>query len=126
MYPQQSVEFSCGQIGGGDEAAGLGNTAIGELTNENVMAEPFRNPAEPKPRPTGRSANHRVRDAARGGLRNYKCPEAQARTVRPFQRPNFLVERIGDNNVVADILHVERHEVGKQRLIYERISREGP
>jgi len=46
--------------------------------------------------------------------------EAQAWAVG-FKARTFHVERIGDNNVVADGLHVERHIAAWQVFIYKRI-----
>src|SRR5882672_1565 len=46
--------------------------------------------------------------------------EAKSRAVG-FKARTFLVEHIGDDNIVADGLHVKRHIVARQILIYKRI-----
>ncbi len=46
--------------------------------------------------------------------------EAKSRAVG-FKARTFLVEHIGDDNIVADGLHVKRHIVVRQVLIHERI-----
>jgi len=66
------------------------------------------------------STNHRVRDAARAGQWNYKCPQSPGWAVG-FKARAFFVERIGDDNVVADGLHVERHVAARQLFIHKRI-----
>src|SRR6516162_2677412 len=69
-----------------------------------------------------RSASRRVRDALRGGLWNHRCPRAQTRAIG-FKSRTFLMERVGDNDVVADGLHVERHVRGRQLFVHERVLR---
>src|SRR5258708_27905082 len=49
--------------------------------------------------------------------------ETQARTVC-FKRRTFLVDRIGDDNVVTDGLHVEGHIGTLQALVHEGMFRE--
>jgi len=53
-----------------------------------------------------------------GGTENVH--EAKSRAVG-FKARTFLVEHIGDDNIVADGLHVKRHIVARQALIHERI-----
>ena len=54
----------------------------------------------------------------RGGRSNYKYSQSPS-PARGFNGRPYLVERIGDNNVVADGLHVERHEVRRQFFVDE-------
>src|SRR6266404_942761 len=117
---QQPIEFSGSEIVCSNEAARLSVSATSELPDEQVMAEASK---------IKRSHGHAPRSVQpitvletlqelTGGTENVH--EAKSRAVG-FKARTFLVEHIGDDNIVADGLHVKRHIVARQILIYKRI-----
>src|SRR5436309_1963997 len=117
---EKSVKFSGSQIICGDESARLSVSPTSELPDEQVMAEA----SEVK-----RSKNHapwsvqpiavlETPQEQTSGTINVH--EAKSRAVG-FKARTFLVEHIGDDNIVADGLHVERYVGARQLLIHEII-----
>src|SRR5882757_70533 len=117
---QQPIEFSRSQIVCSDEAARLSVSATSELPNEQVMAEAseIKRSKSHAPRSVQPITVIETLQELTGGTKNVH--EAKYRAVS-FKARTFLVEHIGDDNIVADGLHVKRHIVARQALIHERI-----
>src|SRR5712664_273949 len=117
---QQSVKFSGSQVISGNESARLRISATRKLPNEQVMAEASEVKRSQSHAPRGVqpiTVFETPQEPARGTINVHK---AQAWAVG-FKSRTFFVERIGDDNVVADGLHVERHIAAWQVFIHKRI-----
>src|SRR5882762_3462931 len=117
---QQSVKSPGSQVVSGNKSTRLGIPATRELPDEQVVAEASeieRSQSHTPRRVQPITVLETPQEPACGAVNVH---EAQAWAVG-FKARTFHVERIGDNNVVADGLHVERHIAAWQVFIYKGI-----
>src|SRR5258708_34785161 len=104
---------------GGDEPARLRVPTAGELCDEQVVAEASEVERSQSYAPRSVEPISVFETHQELACRTIDVHKAQAWTVA-FEGRTFLVQHIGDNNIVADGLHIERHVRVRKLFIHVR------
>src|ERR1700761_9458881 len=113
---QESVELSGGEVIGCNEAAGLRSAAAGKLRDQQIVAEAAEIKRSQRNAPWSIqpvAVFETPQELSRGAV---DIHIAQARPIG-FELRAVLVQDVGHDNVVADGLRIERHEITWQALV---------
>ena len=115
---QEAKELAGGEIVGNDKAAGLSVPATRELPDEKGVAERSKIEGSQTHTPWSIQPVAMLQPPQKLAFRVENVHIAQTRPVG-FTGSSGLVKRVGHNNIVADSLHIERRELGRQVIVRE-------